>query len=142
DKTILCPIDFSDSSILALKYAIQLAQEEQSGVTVLYSFRLIQQEENQEIHLFKKSMEEEARKRFSQLEEFFTLHDKVPHNFFIEIGFMEDNIAGHLRKNSVSKVVVDRDMCQAGEAKNGIPKKFLESLNVPVIMVPEQARIS
>ena len=139
DKTILCPIDFSDSSIQALEYAIDLAQQEKSSITVIYSFRLIQSEEGQEIRLFKKTMEEEANKRFRQLEDSFSKESAVDHRFLVEIGFMEDSIASQLKKNEVSKVVVDRAMCQSNDRESGIPKKFLESLKVPVIVVPDKA---
>ena len=35
-KRILCPVDFSDSSLHALKYAISMAQEADGQLTVLY----------------------------------------------------------------------------------------------------------
>ena len=35
-KRILCPVDFSDSSLTALKYATSLAEEAQAALTVLH----------------------------------------------------------------------------------------------------------
>jgi nucleotide-binding universal stress UspA family protein len=39
-KRILCPIDFADSSIAALEYALQLAEEADAQLTLLHAIEL------------------------------------------------------------------------------------------------------
>lgn len=130
---ILCPIDFSDSSIEALKYAIHMANEEGRAVTVLYSYRLIQPDQEEEILKFRNRIELRARERFCMLEPFFHNGTVTDHEFLIEIGFFSDCILRQVRSNDVDKIVMDRNMRRL---ITELPQdSFLGSLPVPVIIV-------
>lgn len=142
-KSILCPIDFSESSIRALQYAINLAKKDRSGITVLYSFRLIQSPGDEGVVTFKKKMENDARERFTSLEKFFENDRRIDHQFIVEVGFFPDSIAGQVRKNSVSKIVIDKEMYPLiNESLNDHRQpveSLLNALNIPVIVVPQKA---
>ena len=59
-KTILCAIDFSESSIQALKWTMQMAQLAQAQVTVLFCYRLIAAEDDAGTLYLKKKIENDA----------------------------------------------------------------------------------
>ncbi|HEX7015052.1 MAG TPA: universal stress protein [Cyclobacteriaceae bacterium] len=134
---ILCPIDFSETSIEALKYAIQMANKEGSCVTVLYSYRLIQPDQEEEILKFRNRIELRARERFCMLEPFFHNGTVTDHEFLIEIGFFADCILRQVRENGVDKIVMDRNMRRLiTERPQDV---FLRTLPVPVIIVGEDS---
>ncbi|MFO7256241.1 MAG: universal stress protein [Bacteroidota bacterium] len=130
---ILCPIDFSESSIEALKYAIEMANKEGRGVTVLYSYRLIQPDQEEEILKFRNRVELRARERFCMLEPFFHNGTVTDHEFLIEIGFFSDCILRQVRNNQVDKIVLDSNMRRLIVERPH--ESFLGSLPVPVIIV-------
>jgi hypothetical protein len=130
---ILCPIDFSESSIEALKYAIDMANKEGRGVTVLYSYRLIQPDQEEEILKFRNRVELRARERFCMLEPFFHNGTVTDHEFLIEIGFFSDCILRQIRNNQVDKIVMDGNMRRLIVERP--QESFLGSLPVPVIIV-------
>lgn len=139
--TILCPVDFSEDSIRALKYAFELAEEINGNVTVLYSYRLIQPDRNGQILSFKKDKEAEAHAKFLQTYE--SLNRKVPYKFIIEIGFLSDSIESHIRKNHIDMVVVGREMCSSlNDHKGYSAEMFLYSITVPVVIVPNEIAIA
>ncbi|HEY4652954.1 MAG TPA: universal stress protein [Cyclobacteriaceae bacterium] len=138
EEKILCPIDFSESSIKALKYAIKLAKKEHLGVTVLFSYRLIQPGRGEEILSFRDKMEEAARERFDVLEKFFDNGVKTDHEFLVEIGFFSDCIARQVRNKKVRKIVIDNHMHEIINDLNQPPESFLNSLPVPVIVIGDE----
>jgi nucleotide-binding universal stress UspA family protein len=140
-KSILCPIDFSKSSVNALQYAIELAKKEHSGITVLYSFRLIQPKNGEGVVSFRKKMEKTALEKFTGLEKYFETDKQVDHRFLVEIGFFSDSIASQVRKNAISKVVIGNDMYPLINdhiiGHHQPMTSYLNSLRIPLIVVPE-----
>ncbi|HLT79489.1 MAG TPA: universal stress protein [Cyclobacteriaceae bacterium] len=134
---ILCPIDFSESSIEALKYAIEMANKEGRSVTVLYSYRLIQPDQEEEILKFRNRVELRARERFCMLEPFFHNGTITDHEFLIEIGFFGDCILRQIRTNSVDKIVIDKNMRRLITERP--QDAFLGSLPVPVVIVGDDS---
>jgi len=142
-KSILCPIDFSDSSIGALRYAVKAAHDKGVGLTILYAYRLIQPEKGEEILVFRKKMEEKARTQFQTLSTIFKDKlDEVP-DFIVQIGFVSDSIMSYIRKHTVELLVLDRGIYHLlNDHGNMAPEEFLTSLNVPFVIVPEKAAVA
>ena len=67
-KSILCVIDFSESSINALKWAADMAQLSKSNLHIMYPFRLNQSHEGDQRIQFKKETEETALTKFKLIE--------------------------------------------------------------------------
>lgn len=132
---ILCPIDFSEASIEALKCAIEIARKERMGITVLFSYRLIEMEQGEEIMHFKNKMEASAREKFSAIEHFFDNGVSTDYEFVIEIGFFSDCISRQIRTAPVAKVVIANGMRPLLNDKHLNQTPFLYSLSVPVIVV-------
>lgn len=134
---ILCPIDFSESSIEALKCAIEIARKECMGITVLFSYRLIEMGQGEEIMNFKNKMEASAKERFSAIEHFFNNGVNIDYEFVIEIGFFSDCISRQIRTGTVAQIVIDNGMRPLLNDKHLNQMPFLYSLSIPVIVVGE-----
>jgi hypothetical protein len=128
---ILCTIDFSEASVDALKWSVKLAQRLNIPLTILYTYRLFKQ--NGEAISLKKQMEEDAAVNFSRIEDIFLKGASIIYDFKIEVGFVDDRIEEHLKKNKVSFLVMGRGL-------NSRSKETLESLidnlKTPLVIVP------
>jgi hypothetical protein len=128
---ILCPIDFSESSIEALKCSIRLAKKMKSKLTILYTYRLFKQ--NGEVMAERRRIEEEAAKRFNALEEELLKNSGLSYQFSTEIGFVEGRIGEHARSTKISFLVM------ADEMRKKIHDSFDELVSqthVPLVIVP------
>lgn len=135
--TILCPIDFSKGSVLALKYAFELAEEMNGTVTVLYSYRLIHPDRNGQILNFRREKEAQVHREFQEVLD--SMQNNAPFKFVIEIGFLSDSVENHIRKNHVDMLVLGREMCTAINDHKGYALDiFLNSLTIPVVIVPAE----
>jgi nucleotide-binding universal stress UspA family protein len=70
-KRLLCPVDFSESSLKALQHALSLAEEADASLTILHVFDwprdgdlLVERFDTQE---FRRAIEEDARERLEEL---------------------------------------------------------------------------
>jgi len=137
NETILCAIDFSDSSIQVLKYAVWFAECSKTHLTVLFSYRLIHTGQKEGVVGFKRKMEEEAVQKFKELERKF-IKQNISHGFIAEIGFLSDNIESYARKSPISLLVLSRSVYYSLNDHNGLSfDEFLNSAKVPLLVVPD-----
>ena len=130
-NTILCPVDFSGNSKKILHWAIVMAQQLRAHVTVLYAYRLTAVTNVEALQL-KRKMEEDAQQRFVQLERELFSHVAVSYDFKTEIGFVNDRIEDHTRKNNLSMLVIDKHISHNKENFDNL----LSRIHVPVILIP------
>jgi len=135
-RSILCTIDFSDASRQALAWAIGIAQELNLHLTILYTYRLSQPPDGNVVQL-KKKLEEEAVQKFALLENDVLRGRILSYDFKTEVGFMADRIENHTRKNSISFVVMDKNM---GAANKEMLDDLLEHIQAPLVIVPPVAK--
>src|SRR5690606_3628214 len=102
---------------------------------VLYSYRLIQTDQGEEILDFKNKKEALAKERFSAIEHLFDNGANIHYELVIEIGFFSDCIVRQIRTAPVAKIVIDNEMRRLLNAKHLNREPFLLSLTVPVIVV-------
>jgi nucleotide-binding universal stress UspA family protein len=134
---ILCAIDFSESSIHALRWANKIALGTGAHLSVLYSYRLIQTGKVADILSFKRRMEEENRRRFAEIEQTALEGQATLRSFILEIGFYSDNIENFVRKNPSTLVVLSEELANAiYDHKGQTLLHFLKTLNVPLLIVP------
>lgn len=129
--SILCAIDLTDSSRDALRWAVTLAKKLKSPLTILHAYRLTKPQKEEAVEM-KKDIEIEATKKFGLLEKEFLAGQGVTYEFKSEVGFVSDRVKDHLKRNSISFVVL---------AKGNPPNKesyeaLMDSSKVPVIVVP------
>ena len=131
-KTILCPIDFSESSLHALKWAVELSSRYNSHLTILYPYRLLQAPKEDVLQLKKKN-EETAILKFADIEKDYLKEKSISFDFTPEVGFLTDRIDDHLRKNSILMMVIGKNMNSASQENLG---DLITNLKVPVVVVP------
>jgi hypothetical protein len=134
---ILCAIDFSESSMHALRWATKVAVGADGQLDVLYSYRLIQTGKVSDVLSFKRKTEEESKKKFGELERMFIKSADVRRNFITEIGFYSDNIEKFVRKNPLTVVVMSEFMAHSVyDHKGQSLLQFMKSIHVPLLVVP------
>src|SRR5688500_18979745 len=84
---IVCTTDFSESSLGALKWSIEAAKRLGSHLTVLHTYRLVQ---NSEAISQKRKLDEEAIKNFADVEREHLAKSGIQYDFKTEIGFVDD----------------------------------------------------
>ena len=138
NTTILCAIDFSESSLQALKWTLKMARLTRATVTVLFCYRLIAIGDDEETLDLKKNMENEALKKFNEIEKKLMKGQAVSYQFVTEVGFFPFRIEMFIRKSPVGLLVMGNSIIQNfDEYKNLSFEQFLKNSNVPVVIVPE-----
>jgi nucleotide-binding universal stress UspA family protein len=128
---ILYATDFPDASSKALEWAVRLAKQLNSHLTILYTYRLLKQ--NGEILLIKKKMEDEGLTKFKALEKQLLQGTGVSYDFRTEVGFIDDRIEEYTKMNKISFLVIDKNMSTRNkESFDGLVGK----LHSPLVLVP------
>ncbi|SRR5258708_16022427 len=141
NKTILCAIDFSESSLLALKWTMKMARLIQTKVTVLFCYRLIAAGDHGQTLDLKRNMEHDALKKFHEIEKKLINGKAVPYQFVTEVGFFPFRIETFIDKSPVGLLVMGNSIIQNfDEYKNLSFEQFLKNIKVPVIVVPEGSK--
>lgn len=130
-KTILCTVDFSSSSRTSLLWAVSMARQLRAHLSILHTYRLIQNRSG-EIVEQKKILEQEARHKFEQLERECLKDQGISYDFKIEVGFTSDRIEDHARKNPFDFVVIERNKRTNSETF----EELIEHIHVPMLLVP------
>jgi nucleotide-binding universal stress UspA family protein len=137
-KTILCAIDFSESSLQALRWSMREAQLHKAQVTFLYCYRLIADGDEGESLNMKREMETKAIDQFHKIESELIDKPTVPYQFVTEIGFFPSRIEMFVRKSPVSLLVMGNSIIENfNEYKNLSFDQFLHTTKVPVVIAPE-----
>ena len=140
-KTILCAIDFSESSLHALKWTMKMAKLTHAQVTVLFCYRLIAAQDDAETLSLKKNMENEALKKFNEIEKGMDHSKTVSYQFVTEVGFYPFRIEMFIRKSPVNMLVLGNSIIDNfNEYKSLSFEQFLKSSKIPVVVVPEESK--
>src|SRR4030095_12697584 len=106
-KNILCTTDFSEASKRALEWAINFSKEEESNLTILFTYRLTKNVA-EELVSGKRKVEEEAKKKFIAFESQYLKDIGIKYDFKIEVGFVADRIEDHAKNHPLRFLVIDR----------------------------------
>jgi len=137
-KTILCAFDFSESSIKALRWAMEEAQMQQAEVIFLFCYRLIAPSDEGISMNMKSQMEAKALVQFQEIETKFIGRTSITYQFVTEVGFFPSRIELFIRKSPVSLLVMGSSIIEDfNEYKNITFDQFLLSSQVPVVVVAE-----
>jgi hypothetical protein len=131
-KRIVCSIDFSDSSKDALKWAVLLAIQHKTHLTILFTYRLLNSR-NGEVMDLRKKIEENAIRNFSVLEEEIVMGKGVSYDFKIEVGFVSSRVADYVKKAGVSFLVMGKQMNSTNKESFD---ELAEAIQVPLVIVP------
>jgi nucleotide-binding universal stress UspA family protein len=131
-KTILCTIDFSQSTRHSLEWAVSMARQLRAHLSILYTYRLIQSSSGEIVH-FKRNIELEARQKFEILEKECLLGKGISYDFKIEVGFVSDRIEDQIKKNSPDFIIMGKTLRANG---NESFEELMEHIHVPMLVVP------
>lgn len=135
-KSIVCALDFSDSSEKALEVASALARKHQAQLAILFSYRLLPAELNDEASTIKSRILTNAKEKFQKLEQKFTLPGSVDYEFKTEIGFLADRVENFARKKNVDLVVLSEEQAHTVNDQRGSNlKEILEELNIQYLII-------
>ncbi len=147
-KKILCPVDFSDTSINALEFAAAIAKKHDSGITLLNVFtekdfnRIVGQEALGKT--FKELLAMAATKLKSLSEAISSSENDngaIPCDYRIELGELTEQLKRLVKEEHYDYIV----MGTTGVSKtNGIffgsqTEEVIEKLNIPILCIPEGA---
>lgn len=127
---IICTTDFSESSLGALKWAIESAKRLGAHLTILYTYRLNQ---NSEAISLKRKLDEDAIKNFAEVEREHLAGSGINYNFKTEIGFVDDRIEEHLKSNKISFLVMGKGMSLHHKESFD---DLLNQLQIPLVIIP------
>lgn len=137
-RLILCALDLSEASLPVLEVAMEMANRCESHLTVLFSYRLIQEDAKSEIIELRKSVESRAKHEFELLETKLNGRKTPSYDFRMEIGFLSDRIESFNKKNPVDLVVIGQRLASTmSEHKGSTFQQFISSVKIPVLLVPE-----
>ena len=138
---ILCAVDFSESSIDAMNWAIDLAKKTQAKLTVMYCYRLIPTTggNDEASTSLKRNIEEEATRKFREFEAQHLSDHAVNYRFIAEVGFYHFRIEMFLQSNPVGLLVIGGSIVDNfDEYKNLGFEKFISGSKVPILIVPHE----
>ncbi|MBY0433188.1 MAG: universal stress protein, partial [Cyclobacteriaceae bacterium] len=136
-KTVLCAIDFSESSLKAIKWALTLAKLNQEQVAILFCYRLIAEVGEGESLKVKRDIETKAFEQFQEIEKKLVGVSSVPYQFLTEIGFFSSRIEMFIRRSPVSALVLGNSVVSNfNEYKNLSLDQFLQKTKIPIVIVP------
>ena len=78
-------------------------------------------------------MEEEASKNFGDLEKDLLTGKGIRYDFKTEVGFVDDRIEDHAKKNKISFLVMGKNMSIRNKESFD---ELMEHLQVPLVIVP------
>jgi hypothetical protein len=131
NNQIICATDLSESSRGSVKWSVKLARKLKSSLTILYTYRLLKQ--NDEAVTGKKKIEEEGWNAFRNLERELLADKGVAYKFKMEVGFVDDRIEQLVKTNKISFVVMGRNMSVKDRESFD---ELLEHLQTPLVIVP------
>jgi hypothetical protein len=110
EASILCVIDFSDSSRNTLQWAITKAYKLKTHLTILFPYRLTRPPNGKSIASMKKEIEDEAILSFKSFEKDLLLDKGISYDFKSEVGFVGDRVDDHIKNNEIKFLVIDKNM--------------------------------
>lgn len=136
DKGILCTIDFSESSKDALRWSVSLARELNVHLTVLYTYRLLSKAAGEGVELRNK-IEQDAQRRFFDIEAEILKDSGVSYDFKTEIGFVSNRVKDHAKKWGLSFLVMGNPV---NSMNNESLDELVSNIKVPLVIVPQSEK--
>jgi hypothetical protein len=135
EKVIVCMIDLSASSYPVLQWAAEDAAVYNTGLVIVYHYRLKKQPNAIQHGSLKRQLEEEAHQRFDSMKTHVQKLNMIPYTFSPEVGFETDRVEFHIHSRNVKLVVLNRDAAKTKE-QQAEWSELLARIEVPVLIIP------
>lgn len=137
--SILCIIDFSESSTKALVWATGIAADLSAHLIIVHPHRLNQLVKNEDRVLAKKKMDIEATKNFEEIATKLFKNSSVSYDFQSEVGFIQDRVKEYIRKNNILLVAMGKKLMTANKET---VDELMEQIDVPLVIIPDQIKLN
>ncbi len=137
--SILCIIDFSESSTKALVWATGIAADLNAHLIIVHPHRLNQLVKNEDHVLAKKKMDIEATKNFEEIATKLFKNSSVSYDFQSEVGFIQDRVKEYIRKNNILLVAMGKKLMTANKET---VDELMEQIDVPLVIIPDQIKLN
>jgi nucleotide-binding universal stress UspA family protein len=142
-KTILVPTDFSRNADAALKYAIGLAEEIESSLLILHSYRLLQTavpSVDQSPFSIKNQWDKDTWEKFRSIESNIIKNSKIRYDFEVDVGFASDAIISSVEANDIGMVIMGTAGAGAmSQVLGSTTLKIIDKVICPIMVVPTDA---
>lgn len=137
---LLFPTDFSEGSIKAMQFVIDLAKACNSEIIILHTYRLISNSLDDEESMLskKRKIETDALANFNSLEKALK-EANLKYTFISDIGFISDRIVANAKSNQVDLLILCSSMQQKirEKAERGYAG-LMSDLECPAMLVPQK----
>jgi|SRR5918993_966670 hypothetical protein len=141
-RPILCVVDLTESAAKVLEVAATMAYAYKSHLTILFPYRLIDNEYRGEISNLKGKLEQQAKEKFFSLKKQVAVLEQVLHEFQPEIGFAADRISYFVKWNKVASVVISQRQANLMNEINQVPfQNLISNSRIPFVIVPEEVDV-
>src|SRR5688572_29783425 len=141
-KPILCVVDLKDSSSKVLEIAVSIASAFHTHLIVLFSYRLIGLGAELDLCTVKSTMDNQAKKQFTESSKYLLQNKDITHEFQTEIGFRADRISSYIKRNSVGMVIIGENQANdINESRSFTLGQFITDMKLPFLIVPEEVNV-
>lgn len=141
-KKIMCPIDFSESSLNALNYAVQVARQFNSKLILFHAIFIPSQEleENLLMPIDLEARKEEVERRLEEISKGIQLKESdIPVAFYLKFGTPENEILDIIKEQQIDMVIMGTKGAEGfiklfGTVSSAIALKA----SCPVLIIPEK----
>lgn len=130
-SSILCVVDFSESSKRSIAWSVQMALLLNLHITLLHTFRLLQYNK-EDVFLMKRKKESESLSRFVALEKTLLTDKRISYDFKTEVGLITDRINHFIVKNVTSLIVINKTII---EENRETFEELLSSVLLPIVII-------
>lgn len=137
-------MDFSEYSLRALEYAIEITKKTNATLHIIHAYRLIQPDNlynhSQGIEL-KKHLENLHREKFNELESEYLLNQPIKYELTLEVGFTLDVVQAAITDKKIDLIIMGtRGIRELEEIFGSTTWSVIKSTTCPVLAVPKEAK--
>jgi len=129
-QSILCVIDFSESSVKALKWAGMMAVNLNAHLTIIHPYRLNKLDKKEDMVLAKKNIDVDALKNFEKIASDLFKSGGLSYDFHVEVGFIQDRVHEHSIKKEILFMVLGKKLASNNEILN----ELMNQIEVPLVI--------
>ena len=116
----------------ALKWAAGMATKLNSHLTIVHPYRLNQSKKKEDMVLVKKNIDVDAANNFEKIAHDLFKNGGLSYDFHVEVGFIQDRVQEHSRKNKILFMVLGKKLASNTETLSDL----MEQIDVPLVICP------
>ena len=136
-KPILCVVDLSESTVKVLEVAANMAYANKTHLTILFPYRLISYAYKEDVSKLKATLEQEAKEKFSAMQNQLEILNHICFEFHAEIGFAVDRINSYVKQNKAGMIVISQTQANLiNDVNTSALQNLIANSKIPFTIVP------